>query len=189
VLAIFSWAAEPGNVNRRRLVINIFGSSCRHRAQRSEGRVRQRPLQCCCLTPWCAHPYVAFLRRGQDHRHRLGMNGSENAIGVGCEKGVDVGLALGGGLRFGTAFAFSFGPETGEAEHGTLGQKCEPHDVLLARGRIGFWRVFRKARRRHKATIVARGEGSNSARFAFQERPAASHLHQCWILTLRMFVW
>jgi hypothetical protein len=52
--------------------------------------IRQWPLQRLRLIPWRAHPHIALLLRGQDHRHGLGMYRLDYGVGRCSEKAVDL---------------------------------------------------------------------------------------------------
>ena len=82
------------------------------------------------LVPWRAHPNVALLLRGQDHRHRLRMDWLDHGIRRRRKKTVDE-MRSGNRFRFRAAVPSEFGPNAGEAEQRPAFIEREPDDVLL----------------------------------------------------------
>jgi hypothetical protein len=79
----------------------------------------QRPLQGLCLVPWCPHPDVALLLRGQDHRHGLRVDRFNDRVRRRRQEAIDeVGAEL--------------SPDAGEGEQRPVVIECEPDDILLA---------------------------------------------------------
>jgi hypothetical protein len=60
------------------------------------------------------HPNVAFLIRGQDHRHGLGVDRHYDGVRRRRQEAVDE-MRPGDRLGLGTALAFEFGPDAREA--------------------------------------------------------------------------
>jgi hypothetical protein len=58
--------------------------------------IRQGALQPERLLRRRAHPFLNFFRGGQDHRHRLGMNGADHIVGFSPEKAEERVLAFDG---------------------------------------------------------------------------------------------
>jgi hypothetical protein len=76
--------------------------------------VRQRSLQQLRFIPRRPHPNVAFLIRGQDHRHRLRMDRVDHGVRRRRQEAVGE-MRPGDRLGLGTALAFEFGPDAREA--------------------------------------------------------------------------
>lgn len=87
------------------------------------------------------HPDVAFLVRGQDHRHRFGVDRLDDGVRRRRQEALDV-VRSGYRLRFRAAVASKLGPDASEAVEGTILVDCEPDDVLSLRLGIGLRRVF-----------------------------------------------
>ena len=93
-----------GGISGRRFV--LFVGPSRYDQHRI---VRQRTLQGLRLIPGCAHPDVAFLARGQDDWHGLGMYGRNDCVRL-CRQKSKYEIRTRDGLRFGTAIASELSP-------------------------------------------------------------------------------
>jgi hypothetical protein len=84
--------------------------SAHHDPQRM---VWQWPLQRRSLSPWCAHPHVAFFFGGQDYRHSLGMDRLNDRIRRRRQEAVDK-MRTRDRLGLGAAVGAGFGLDAGE---------------------------------------------------------------------------
>jgi hypothetical protein len=77
----------------------------------SERPVRKRPLQLQRLIRWRGHPGLDFVRRGQDHRHSLRVDGADLGVRLRRQERVEIV----GGFPFDLADRRPVGPDAGEA--------------------------------------------------------------------------
>jgi hypothetical protein len=85
-----------------------------------------------------AHPDVALLVGGQDHRQRLRIDRRDDGIRLGRQEAVDE-VRAGHRLGLGAPVALELGPDASEREQRPVLVEGEPDDILLLRlrGRLG----------------------------------------------------
>src|ERR1700757_5162096 len=106
--------------------------------------IRQWPPQRLRLIPWRAHPHIALLVRGQDHRHGLGMYRLDYGVGRCSEKAVDL-MRSRDRLRLSPPVIVEGRPDASKGEQRPIFIEREPDHVLLLGLRVRLRRVLGKA--------------------------------------------